>query len=171
MKIYEDSINTKLYLWFYSTNEWDLPKNLCPYFWKLVIMYILIVPYSIFCLPIVLSDIYESVAKNNRSTINTMDRVYLSIVLYLVLFLIVSLLSTFIIPWTDPNSFLGKAGRGAIIAWIVIIGIASYEGIKYLRRRSRISEKKEKSPNIIVEFTKAKYYKYCPTIEWAKKQK
>jgi len=43
-----DSLNAKLYRWFYDVRR--MP-NLCPYFWKSIIMWILIVPYELIVLP------------------------------------------------------------------------------------------------------------------------
>ena len=57
MKLNSNSISSKLYRWFYGTKE--LPNNLCPYFWKLVLAWLVLIPYSLVCLPVILTEIYD----------------------------------------------------------------------------------------------------------------
>ena len=57
MKLNINSTSAQLYRWFYATTT--MPQSLCPYFWKLVIMWLLILPYSILSLPVILMDLKD----------------------------------------------------------------------------------------------------------------
>jgi hypothetical protein len=75
--------------------------------------------------------------------------------------------------------FCTKVVPIGILLWLVAIVIGGYQGIKAWREyviNSRIKydengyriweEPKEKTPNMAIEFIKAKYGEYCPRIEW-----
>jgi hypothetical protein len=173
MKLSQNSIGAKLYRWFYSTNR--MPQNLCPYFWKLVIMYTVLIPYSILSLPLILMDWKEP---EHRTT---GERLGMGFIIWFLFFLVICMFSLFglfiAIPTKDSfYSLMIVAGSMGWIATIVIGGIELYKhlkfkwetkDIKYDKDGYRIWEPaKEKKPNLIVEMVKAKYNKYCPKIDW-----
>jgi acyl-homoserine lactone acylase PvdQ len=57
MKLNINSTSAQLYRWFYATEQ--MPQSLCPYFWKLVLMWVFILPYTILSLPVILMDLKD----------------------------------------------------------------------------------------------------------------
>jgi len=181
MKLNSNSISSKLYRWFYGTNV--LPNNLCPYFWKLVLAWLVLIPYSLVCLPSIIMELYD---KDYRyHDISTGKRIGIGTLFYILLFFIFCMLSFigwfFVSPTKD--SFYAFAGTVGIFVWIgaIILGIIEGYGkfkewnyrrkIKYDENGLRIwSEPKEEKTYLVVEFAKAKYNKYCPKIDWTDKK-
>jgi hypothetical protein len=85
------------------------------------------------------------------------------------------------------GEFWDNMRNGSIAFWFCIIVVALYAGIRHLFIRIKEGGKlydergrryygydseghriyyKEKKPNILAEFIKAKYNKYCPKIDW-----
>ena len=162
MKLSTNSLSAKLYRWFYNQNK--MPNNLCPYFWKLVIMYILIIPYFIITLP---SQILYKFEKNDIQI-----NLGYSLVLYFIIFLIVCIASVPILLLFDlnPNEFWKNIFGYGVLSWVVLIVFGIYHGFKYLLRylKQNPNETQKENSNILVEFVKAKYNKYCPKINWDK---
>lgn len=162
MKLSTNSLSAKLYRWFYDQNE--MPNNLCPYFWKLVIMYILIIPYVIITLP---SQIVFKFEQNDKET-----NIAMSIFLFLLIFVIICMISVPVILLFDlnPNEFWRNIFSGGVISWVFLITIGIYYGFKYLfqKLKQKLNETEKKNSYILVEFVKAKYNKYCPKIDWDK---
>ena len=182
MKLNQNSISSKLYRWFYGTKE--LPTNLCPYFWKLVLAWLVLVPYSLVCLPVILTEIYNK--KYSYTDNSTGKRIGLSAIIYIMIFFILCMITT--ISWffilLEKDSFYGFMGTIGGLLWVTSIVIGIIEGakalkernqrrkIKYDERGNRIwDESKEEKTYLVVEFVKAKYNKYCPKIDWVDKNK
>lgn len=181
MKLNQNSISSKLYRWFYGTKE--LPNNLCPYFWKLVLAWLVLIPYSLVCLPVILYEMFDKEYKYDDNS--TGKRIGISVVVYFMLFFIFCMLSFigwfFVLPTKD--SFYSFAGSIGVFVWIITIVIGVIEGVKALKEwnynrkikydengyRVR-SEPKEEKTYLVVEFVKAKYNKYCPKIDWIDKK-
>lgn len=173
MKLNINSISARLYRWFYTTQQ--MPESLCPYFWKLVLMWVFIVPYTIISLPVILMDQKEP---ERRST---GERAGMGFIIYFILFMLITMLSWiglfFVTPVKDSPymNILVTGGIGWFFS-IVIGGIEGYKALKDWNYRRKIKynedgyriwdEPKEKQPSIIAEFVKAKYNKYCPKIDW-----
>lgn len=173
MKLRDKSISAKLYRWFYATNS--MPQSLCPYFWKLIIMWFFILPYTILSLPIILIDLRM---EEERST---WERAGVGFTFWFMLVILICTLSLFGLFFAEPVKdslwyFMLAPGFMGLVASIVIGLIALFKWarekwenrhIKYDTNGRRIWERvKEKEPSIIVEFVKAKYNKYCPKIDW-----
>lgn len=181
MKLNSNSISSKLYRWFYGTKE--LPNNLCPYFWKLVLAWLVLVPYSLVCLPVILTEIYD---KEYRYTDNsTGKRIGLSTIIYGMIFFILCMISFFGLFFIKPekDSLYGFMGTMGGFLWVISIVIGIIEGtkalekwnqtrkIKYDENGYRIwNQPKEEKTYLVVEFVKAKYNKYCPKIDWIDKK-
>jgi hypothetical protein len=164
MILNSNSFHAKLYRWFYGTDK--LPESLCPYFWKLVIAYILFIPFGILTLPYEIFSRTGDVVEDDECI---SYRIGSSLVLYFMLFLIVCLLSSISLFWyfNPKDRIFTNIQVGGLIAWIVIFGVVIYEFFKYLRNKWIYkSYFKEKTDNIITSFVKAKYNKYCPKITW-----
>jgi hypothetical protein len=163
MELNSNSINARLYRWFYHKHTNQMPKSLCPYFWQLLIMYVFIVPYTLFTLPYHLFNKWE-----NESFVSGIAG---SFVVYLCLFGIFTMFSfvTFLFNNLPEKGFWSNVCVSGFILWVFTIGGLISELTKYLWSKSREKSKTttiDKKPNIIVEFIKAKYNRYCPKITW-----
>ena len=162
MKLNKNSISAKLFRWFYRTSE--LPTNLCPYFWKLVMAYVFAIPLFIISLPYVIIDKDSC----NKSLGN---RIGIGFACWLGLFLLIAALTPIMLFWHTPvkdslletlmiyGFFELAAGLTIGVMWFI-----RHLGEKIKERRNL--PKEEKHSNIIVEMVKATYYKYCPKIDW-----
>jgi hypothetical protein len=173
MKLNINSNTARLYKWFYSTV--DMPDSLCPYFWKLALMWILILPYSICCLPVIIIEKFDL-----NQSYETDERLISGLILWFVMAMAICMLGAFLpiffgIPEKD-TIYMYMVFIGCVL-WLISIIIGIHSGIEYLREKWRnrcykkmhngIDKKpKENQSNIIVEFVKASYNKYCPKIEW-----
>ena len=162
MKLNKNSISAKLFRWFYRTSE--LPTNLCPYFWKLVMAYVFAIPLFIIPLPYVIIEKSSSIESLN-------SRIWGGFVCWVILFLLITALTPIMLFWHTPvkDSLLETLIEIGVFTWItgLIIGIMwfiHHLGEKIKERRNL--PKEEKRSNIIVEMVKATYYKYCPKIDW-----
>lgn len=177
------SLNVKLWCWFYGVRNSSLPNNLCPFFWKLVVAWMLVIPYAGFCVPMILID--EVFVKSYRNGDNSFgERIRGSIAVYIILFLLVCMgiaVATLFTTFYD-NTFLGEIWKLGLGLWAVIIIVSIILGItvlnKYLKeKRKRWDENgnriwiepKEKRQSLLVQFVKAKYEKNCPRITWINK--
>lgn len=174
MNLNLNSTSAKLYRWFYAVKE--MPQSLCPYFWKLILMWAFILPYTILSLPTILMDLKDP---EEKRTIG--ERAGIGFVVWFILFMIICSLSwigLFFVTPTKDGIFMNILGIGAI-GWLVAIIFGGIELFKWAKEKwenrhvrytelgYRIwDEPKEKQPSIITEFVKAKYNKYCPKINW-----
>jgi apolipoprotein N-acyltransferase len=173
MKLNLNSVSARLYRWFYATSQ--MPQSLCPYFWKLVLMWIFILPYTILSLPTILTDSRDFDDKT------TGERALMGAIYYFILGMVICMLSWVGLFFTSPTKdtpWMHMLVAGGV-GWCVAIGggsIALFKELKERREARRIKydadgyriweEPKEKQPSIVVEFVKAKYNKYCPKIDW-----
>jgi hypothetical protein len=161
MKLNQNSLSAKLYRWFYKTDT--MPTNLCPYFWRLVTAVILSPLLAIYTLP------YEIInyKRSRRDTYG--DMLGTSFVYWFFIVAIICMISTlslfFYIP--DEDSLLGVMIVFGFCVWtsLIIVGIiwSIFNTKEYLKSKKSDDEKTD---NIIAEMVKAKYYKYCPKIDW-----
>lgn len=153
MTLNYNSFNAKLYRYFYDANS--MPDSICPYFWKLLIAWVFIIPVSIFSFPAVIGEI---ITKQSYG----LGRMGFSFLLYIALYCIVSMVFTVMIFFNNYDSesiIVKKMSSAGIIFWIVAIGVIIVEVVKYIR-----DNKLEDS--VIVGFVKSKYNKYCAKITW-----
>ena len=169
MKLKKNSFTARVYRWFYGYN--NMPQTVCPYFWQLVIMWICIAPYTLLSLPTFLSKETDK---------GLWEKPVMGMIAYCMLFALGSIV--FAIPslFMDlpKDSFWDNYRIMGIMFWMIGIPILTYRGIAslYEMYRDRQREKRwekleegdlaEKEQNILVEFIKATYHKYCPKIDW-----
>lgn len=186
MKLKTNSRSANYYVYFYGES---LPTNLCPYFWKLLFAYAVLLPSIPFLWPLFLVELIkskkltlteESFGENSLAT-----SVFFGFAIQLLLFFLVGFVAG--IVHMVKGDFNGE-DSWYIIGFRVILGILAIvivfiiiEGIRDLREhlvdkyydnkfhKSARESKKPKEPKkwILIEFIKAKYKKYCPKIEWS----
>lgn len=180
MKLKTNSLNAKLYCWFYGKDKYNLPNNLCPYFWKLVLAWVLVAPYSLFCTLYILTyEVFDNKYENGDH--KTGERLGISVLFYGIIFILFLMINVIVRVFVDydPNSNFSNLLGPGIMIWVIVICVGVYEGVNALVKhikQSRIKydkdgyriypEAKEKKPNLIIEFVRAKYGKYCPKIDW-----
>lgn len=190
MEIQYNSINARLYRWFYNVS--DMPQSLCPYFWKLLWLYMAIIPMLVFTLPI---QIYDKFDKQDNG-----DRLRDGLIGYGILFLSLAMISSLSLLFgfkpIDNHSFISKyIGLGvalwgvAILVGVIIgtIKLVDYTKRKYYyeydnksfgddyygrkfyydKNHQRVYVDEEQD-SLLVSFIKAKYNRYCPKITWKK---
>lgn len=173
MKLNINSNTAQLYRWFYSTSV--MPESLCPYFWKLALMWVFIIPYVILSLPMIIMERLD-----RSETHSTGGRLGGGLVIYVILSILICMLSWIGLFFVEPvkdSLFMHALVTGAV-GWSCLIIIAINElykvslekwknrGIKYDEDGYRIWNPEPKQDSIIVSFVKASYNKYCPRIEW-----
>jgi hypothetical protein len=176
MQLSKESTTASLYRWYYATK--NMPQSLCPYFWKVVIMYLTIIPYTILSLPyMVLNGKDKSSAWGEKPGSGFLIWVGLGLVASMFWSLTIFFVGLF-----PKDSFAQGMQILGLMLWVVAIGTSigllvrwlvekhKQSKIKYDEYGYRIWEPvKQKDPNLIVEFIKASYNKYCPKIDWTSK--
>lgn len=183
MELNVNGVSARLYRWFYVTDK--MPQSLCPYFWKLVIAYIFIVPLAVLSLPIFLF-------KQQNSIENAFQRPFIGgfmwAFLLIAVMMIVGPLSSLFVGFLHDGSFLAHIQSVGFITLFVVITMSLIGGIVYLTSKIKEQNRRRRSewiwdeygdyiknpdyspyaakPNIIIEFIKATYHKYCPKIDW-----
>lgn len=188
MKINTNSWHVKLHKYIWTGN---LPDNLCPYFWRIVISLIFFIPALISRLPLYLAWLFEMLFKLKR--INYEDSELLKLLngcndrslenMYgIVMFSLLSFV--FFIGFTEYQLFKKITGYSFdqfyysiafkinLVVCIALMFYLAASGYKRWILNDKSSKTNaEKTPNLLKEFIKAKYHKYCPKIEWVDKNK
>lgn len=170
-----NSFTAKLYRWFYF--KYQMPENLCPYFWQCVWMYLTIIPYSIMSLPFIL---FPKLEKPIGVCTNA-NRPFMGMISYFVLFCIGCMGFTAATIWTASDAKIDLLEPVYLIGfvWWAALFIVGLIGMMRSIIKSGIIKKlfqpkvklyAPRSESIIISFVKAKYNKYCPKIEWKYKE-
>ena len=170
-----DSINAKFYRWCWSVKE--MP-NLCEYFWKTIIMWILS-PMLIICLPDILVSIIKKKKINNINS-SLIDGFKYHFLIQLIICISISTYSYF--TYGSNTFFVGRDHSiytyyklfGFVFTSLFFIGIISIFLIYLIDRISKFFSTRKIDinikRNILVEGVKSWYNKSCPKINWIKKE-
>ena len=144
MTLNYNSFNAKLYRYFY--NEREMPNSICPYFWKLLMAWVFIIPVSIFSFPAVIGEI---ITKQSVG----LFRVFASFFLYLVICVVTAMVCTIMLFFNeyDGGSPIVKLGVYGFVFWLAAIAITVVETVKYIRNNNKLED------SVIVGFVKSKY--------------
>jgi hypothetical protein len=173
MKINYNSLSAKMFRYFYTTDT--MATNLCPYFWKLLVAMILFIPYYVLTIPtkvLNFGDAYTNKEHISRSIIIWILIVAVCCTLFAIGTLVLGVYyDEKIQPVLSTIQYIGFTGLvllGSVLAaWIIVSFKEKYDDIMDSRGRK---PRKEPKPNLIVEFLKAKYHRYCPQITWDKSE-
>ncbi len=172
MKLKSDSFSVFIYKFVYNTQT--LPNNLCPYFWKWLLMWVLVIPYTLILGPLL---IIEAITKTEVDE-HPFLRIMVSAMVYLGLFVVFTygymnyqLFKAIFHCYSYDRSAATTAGiADLIITGFIGIGLLIknwYNIIDFFKGTHIVhATNKPKKEYIIIEFIKAKYNKYCPPIDW-----
>jgi hypothetical protein len=160
-----NSLNAKLYCWYYGISPYSLPKNLCPYVWKSIIAWLTVVPYFIYCFLFVLvSELFNKNYSNGDNTFK--ERFGMSTIMYIFLgmafLLINAVIGVFFVNYDEKSVLFNLVGPG-IMVWTVIILVGLYELVGWLIDKIKGVNRE---PNMLISFINAKIDKNCPRIDW-----
>lgn len=154
MNISKTSLHAKIYKTVYGDR---FPNNLCPYFWKMVLSLIIIIPLLLISLPKIILD---KINKNESEPLVNAENWGGGFGIYIALFAVFTMIYCWFFPFRGND--LASIGYAIWIGiGIVTLGISLAKLIDMYRERN-----KEKNPSIVSEFIKAKKNKYCPKINW-----
>lgn len=178
MTLDQNSTTVKLYKWFYGVSEnQGLPNNLCPYFWKVVLMYLTIIPYTVFSIPVVIYDLLDKQYTNGDRSVGA--RLGISAGVYIAIWFatcaITSIIGLFV--HIEPKTFWEFCQFMGYMIWAATIIAGTIHGVDCLREYITKDDSyfdqnqkkwvtKKAKVNMTAEFIKAKYNKYCPKIDW-----
>ena len=153
MTLNYNSFNAKLYRYFYDANS--MPDSICPYFWKLLMAWVFIIPVSILSFPAVISEI---ITKQSYG----LGRMFYSFFICLVISVVTAMVCTIMLFFNeyDGGSPIVRLGVYGFICWLLAIVITVVETVKYIRNNNKLED------SVIVGFVKSKYNKYCAKITW-----
>lgn len=168
MELNRNSLSARVYREVYNTRH--MPESLCPYFWKLVLAYPLIVLLLPLLIPTWITLKFQDEA-DNEYPIGA--KAVIGLLLYafgFVVFMIGVFISSCWISYYKGTIMYQFYFSGGFISFILGVFSVSFL-IKYIidnrkYKRKFNNEYVEEKPNLIVEFVKAKYNKYCPKITW-----
>jgi len=157
MELTRDSLLSKTYRWFYNTHT--MPNNLCEYFWRLVIMVLLIIPSAILSSPINFLGLLSK--DSNYSHSNLPGPGFVAwVALFLIQSIIVFIVIVLFLSFPEDGYLYHVGGIGLVMFFSVVIGLIFYAFSKITPRKVNLKQ------NIAVEYLKAKKNKYCPKIDW-----
>lgn len=176
MELNINSLSARVYREVYNTRH--MPESLCPYFWKLVLAYPLFIVLIPLLIPYWIIERFDESYKEHKAPIGA--KALIGVLIYgfvFMVFVVCVFISAFWITYYEGTIMFRFYFSGGFISLIlgVVFGCL---GIKILYEQHRRRQRKrlynengnnlplEEKPNLIVEFVKAKYNKYCPKITW-----
>ena len=172
MQLSKNSLSAKVYRDFYYTQR--MPDSLCPYFWKLVLAWLFTILFFPLLIPVY---IIKKISKDTE-TGSLGVKALIGFLLYVALLFLFSIgvfISSIWITYRINTIMYQLFVGGGIVLTVICLG-SSYIGItyliKYMKNKSikydenGIKVTAQENPNLVAEFIKAKYNKYCPKINW-----
>lgn len=151
-----------VWLWEYTYAE-DLPNNLCPFFWKLILAMLLFIPNIIFRIPTSIGNLIFKDKKIERGDARTGIGIFLYGVIFAILFVLhceYNLLKA-TLGFYSYNQFAANVGL-----FMIIVALCILIGYYWKKNITTNKIKNIASNNILVNFTKAWYNNHCPRINW-----
>ena len=169
-----NSLLAKFWCWFYVKKTKELPRSICPYFWKYVVLIIAFIPVMLIAIPCIMVELIWPDFKEDAID-GVGPRIAFGMVFHLSIQALISMgcaIESFFIG-TGPakSAFETYCQFGfvfiacSIIAGIIyLIHIYRKSKIKYDQWGYEIEEPKE--PNLFVQGVKDFYRRHCTPINW-----
>ena len=146
--------------WHYKLNMWyteGVPRSLCPYFWRTV-WYIVTLPITIVLF--IPWGIVLLITGDRENIVEEYPRALAMDILLGAAFCMIAIFWHLNPKEGDPWVVVWVLGLTSWLLLVIILIV--YIGSLFEKR----VQKKEKKPNILGEYLKARKNKYCPIIEW-----
>lgn len=178
MKLSAKTWHYWLYTHYFS--KYDVPNNLCPYFWKVVLAIILFFPTNIIALPWIIVKFFVSIYDNEKYEYPRFFKDFGQIIgMYIAILALFCMIGMW---WHIPKK--RQDGDGVFvfgcICWTLILVALLGLWIAHLKEKRDDKRYKQRQlegyvpkvpkPNIFIAFIRAKYEKNCPIIEWTDKE-
>lgn len=154
MKLNFNSIGARLYRFYYGTNQ--MPSNLCPYFWKLAVAWVTILPLLILTFPGYL------LLKKTKSFSDTIGNRVFSLLIVIVCAFIIYYTIAVPVAWYVFNTNIvpgnGSGNENAIVS-LAVDGLLILFCIYLFTKETNFLR-------VPSEFVKSKVRGICPSIEW-----
>lgn len=138
MKARKNSIHAMIYKFTYKS---DLPNNLCPYFWKVILGIILFIPNFIIQFPILLIQLFQK----DKDDVNVNEKRLYGFIIYGILFLIFVLFSSnynIIQAFLHHKYNVDAVAVGCILDFGIVLEFFKYLGRKIINKKYRTIEPK-----------------------------
>lgn len=150
-----------VWLWNYTYSE-NVPNNLCPLFWKLVVAILLFIPNVIFRIPTVIVNLFYS-KYNKIITARTGLGILIYMFLISSLIVLVALYNYLLWLFGAYSYDSGAAGCGGVFLCVGLFFLIRYF---WLKKDIGYAIKETATDNIIVNYASSWYNKHCPKITW-----
>lgn len=164
------------YRWLYGINRYQLGNNFCPIFWMMVLGAVLIIPYAIFCLPVVLAEIIDKNYENGDRSFG--ERIGISVFVYAAgaCLGMIGQFVAFLFGYYNFNDGAVPGGALLTVAIAIILAVVYIRKFIMYRRDKADKIKWEKIENgeiipdsigtVIANTWSSFYDKHCPRITW-----
>lgn len=161
MIYYETTITARIYKWFYDVKR--PPDDFCKYARNVLFMYIMLIPYVLFCWPGFILRLFSE-----DRDLAYGPTFFISVVMYILMGVVFLLLAFPVLlcinGWMfDNEGFWGAVFASGLVFWISIIVALIISAIIKLNQTVTVGMP---SSTILGDFIKAKKNKYCPRIQW-----
>lgn len=163
MKLNSNSLFAKLYKFTYTTK--NLPNNLCPYFWANLWAFITFIPSIILQLPaLIFGNLFNMSIFKGYDTSDRINIGFKTIFTSIIILLVVIFEYNFLKALFGAYSYEYLIANIALVINCVILGIILL--IIVITKIQDINYSGKLDNNVLIQFIKAKYNKYCPKIDW-----
>lgn len=152
-----------VWLWNYTYPE-NLPNNLCPLFWKLVVAILLFPINLVLRIPV---NIINLVVKDYDKIERGDARTGIGIVMYIIFILALFVIST-LYHWALWlfNAYSYDSTAATMGGFFISVGIFFIIRYYWLKHNTKDKIVDKTTNNIIVNYTKSWYNNHCPKINW-----
>lgn len=177
MELNHNSLSARLYR-FYVGHD-NMPTNLCPYFWKLVLVYLTVIPLTLLALPTMVMEKLTNSHKYSTKWVPLVKLASGGFIIYVLIYLVLSMLfasGAFIFGYNyipeenEVLSFLGftQSIGLMLVSALVCIGIGGLivSTVIMMLKLLNSDYQNRRDSNVMIQFVKAKYNRYCPQIQW-----
>ena len=170
-KMNSENFFMKLFTWFYKNEFNTLPSNTSNFYGKVILMLLLIIPYSILALPTMLFEIYKPFREED-----SISRLRTGLFFYFVLSVITLTFFITRIYFVEMTEFLAYGLPVQLIVilvnitgMILSISLIGFISVDY-RDKYKLNRRilgKEIKPLLIVKWYGVIKNKLCKNIEWS----
>ena len=165
------------YRWLYGISRYKLGNNFCPIFWMMVLGAVLIIPYAIFCLPVLLYELFfDKTYENGDRSFG--ERIGISLFVYFGILALYSIgeFAGSLLGYLNFGDGFSSIGAFIVFFFLVTVAVVYFRDYINYTRDKADAIKYEKQRNgehipdslgtVIADTWSAFYDKHCPRISW-----